>query len=60
VEHDDDDDDDDNGSGGSHALMFVAESDSVNTKKDECFTPFESCRNMIEVEVSHVVSLCAC
>lgn len=52
IEHDDDDD------SGPHALTFLAENGSVDTRKDECFTPFESCIKMIEVEVRHVVSLC--
>jgi hypothetical protein len=59
VEHDDDDDDD-HDDDGPHALTFVAENGSIDTRKDECFTPFESCIKMIEVEVRHVVSLCVC
>lgn len=45
---------------GSHTTTFVSEGDSVCTKNGGHNTPSEFTVKMIETEVSHVVSQCAC
>jgi hypothetical protein len=44
---------------GSHIMAFMSEGDTIDIK-NELFTPSELHVKMIEVEVSHIVSHCAC